>query len=70
MKKQPAKINYFFKDGYIEFGNTIKNTFLQCGKVIKKSAEKVSDSFSDIIYYSKAVFSFSDGIFSNIFQTN
>ncbi len=41
MEKQPAKINYFFRDGYIEFGKTIANTFIQCGRIISKSAYSV-----------------------------
>lgn len=48
MKKQPAKINYFFKDGYIEFGRTFVNTFAQCGRVIKNSAISVGESFGNI----------------------
>ncbi len=41
MKKQPAHINYFFRDAYGEFWDTITNTFSQCG-------ERISDSWYDL----------------------
>lgn len=48
MKKQPAKINYFFKDAYSEFWATITNTFSQCGERIGDSWDGVTDSFGDL----------------------
>lgn len=48
MKKQPAKINYFFKDAYSEFWATVKNTFSQCGTRIESAWDGVKDSFGDL----------------------
>lgn len=47
MEKQPAKINYFFKTGYIEFWHVIKSIFCRCGKVICDSWEGVCDHAGD-----------------------
>ena len=47
MEKQPAKINYFFKDGYIEFWHVIKRIFLRCKDVISDSWDKVCDHAGD-----------------------
>lgn len=47
MEKQPAKINYFFKDGYIEFGKTLAMTFRRCGHVISHCWYSVEDNFSE-----------------------
>ncbi len=41
MKKQPAFINYFFKGGYVEFVNTIKNAFQRCVGHMKTSAAQL-----------------------------
>ena len=48
MKKQPARINYFFKDAYVEVWDTIKNLFVQCGKKIADCWDNVADSFEDL----------------------
>lgn len=48
MKKQPAYINYFFKGGYVEFANTIKNAFARCGRYISHSASQLSDAWYDL----------------------
>ena len=52
MKKQPAKVNYFFKDGYIEFIRVIKNIFKQCSKNITHSwwdvCEHAEDFWDDV----------------------
>ena len=48
MEKQPAKINYFFKDGYIEFGRTFVETFKRCGRVISNSWYSVVRSFGNL----------------------
>lgn len=47
MEKQPAKINYFFKTGYIEFWHVIKSIFCRCGEVISDSWENVCDHAGD-----------------------
>lgn len=44
MEKQPAKINYFFHDGYVEFGRTFVTAFKRCGKVI-------ADSWFSVVRY-------------------
>lgn len=62
MEKQPAKINYFFKDGYIEFGRTFVNTFAQCGRIIKNSAISVGNSFKKIGHNAKNVITFTEPI--------
>ncbi len=48
MEKQPAYINYFFKGGYVELANTIKNAFSRCKDFISDSAEQVADTWSDL----------------------
>lgn len=48
MEKQPAYINYFFKGGYVEFADTIRNAFERCGDDIKKSGEQLADAWSDL----------------------
>lgn len=48
MEKQPAKINYFFKDGYIEFGRTIRETFSRCSSVIHRCWYSVTDNFDEL----------------------
>lgn len=48
MKKQPAYINYFFKGGYVEFVNTIKNAFERCIAYIKKSASQLTDAMYEL----------------------
>lgn len=48
MEKQPAYINYFFKGGYVEFANTIKNAFERCGDGIRKSGEQLADAWDDL----------------------
>ncbi len=47
MKKQPAKINYFFKGGYIELGNIIKSTFINLGSDISDAWEWLAEGFVD-----------------------
>ena len=44
MEKQPAKINYFFHDGYVEFGQTFVTAFRRCGEVI-------ADSWFSVVRY-------------------
>ncbi len=39
MEIQPAKVNYFFKDGYIEFWDVIKRVFSRCWEVTVDSWE-------------------------------
>lgn len=48
MKKQPARLNYYFKDAYKELGNTISNTFSRCGDKISDAWDSFKDSFSDL----------------------
>ncbi len=48
MEKQPAKIKYFFRDGYVEFGHTFCATFKRCGEVISNSWDSVTHSFGKI----------------------
>lgn len=63
MKKQPAKINYFFKGGYVELWNTIKGTFANLGDDIVGAWGLLSEGWSDFwgSFFSaiKSIFSFS-----------
>ncbi len=67
MELQPAQINYFFKDGYIDFKNTVKTTFTTCGDVIADSWEVLvdytSEAFSSIVELAAL-----DEVFSNFFS--
>lgn len=45
MKKQPARVNYFFKGGYVELWETIKDTFYNVGCDIADAWEAVVESF-------------------------
>lgn len=67
MEKQPAKINYFFKDGYVEFGSTIAATFSRCGEVISDSWHAVTDSFSEMWGYALDVIAM-DSPFTGFFK--
>lgn len=49
MKRQPAEINYFFKQGYIEFFAVIIGIFKGCGYTIAKSWRGVCEHFVDFI---------------------
>ena len=44
---QPAKINYFFKGGYIDLWNTIKGSFENFGDDLADSWEEVKDNAVD-----------------------
>ncbi|MGN0805675.1 MAG: hypothetical protein ACI4MC_01445, partial [Candidatus Coproplasma sp.] len=48
MEKQPAYINYFFKGGYVEFADTIRDAFERCGDDIKKSAKQLASAWSKL----------------------
>ena len=48
MQKQPAEINYFFKDGYKEFGKTFLATFRRCGTVIADCWDSVCCHFGEL----------------------
>lgn len=47
MLKQPAKINYFFKEAFIEFWAVIVNTYKQCVDRIEDAWYDVEDAFED-----------------------
>lgn len=47
MKRQPAKINYFFKGGYVELWNTFKSTFSNLGEDISDAWELLADGWCD-----------------------
>lgn len=47
MKKQPAKINYFFRAGYIELWGTIKDTFCNLGGDIVDAWEDLACGWSE-----------------------
>ncbi len=47
MKKQPAKINYFFKGGYVELWRTICATFAALGGDIVDAWEILADGWCD-----------------------
>lgn len=47
MKKQPAKINYFFKGGYVEFWNTFKGTFSNLGDDISDAWQMVAEGWGE-----------------------
>lgn len=47
MAKQPAKINYFFKGGYIELWNTIRDTFSNLGENIADAWEMLAEGWGD-----------------------
>lgn len=52
MKKlelQPAEINYFFRDGFIEFKDNISAAFSACAETISDSWEDTGDHFYDVI---------------------
>lgn len=67
MEKQPAKINYFFKDGYKEFGRTIAATFVRCGNVISRCWSSVRNSFSELWYNALSVIAVDD-VFISFFK--
>lgn len=67
MEQQPAKINYFFKDGYIEFGKMLVATFRQCGQLIADCWDSVKDNFSEFMDYFINIIAF-DEIFVNFFK--
>ena len=67
MQKQPAEINYFFKDGYKEFGKTFAATFRRCGSVIADSWEAVCDYFGDLWENAINVITF-NGAFVSFFK--
>lgn len=66
MEKQPAKINYFFKDGYVEFGRTIASSFRKCGEVICDCWDSVTDNFSE--FWDNFIGVFSLEIFPGLFK--
>ena len=47
MKKQPAKVNYFFKGGYVELWNTFKGTFSNLGEDIADAWELLAEGWCD-----------------------
>ncbi len=47
MKKQPAKINYFFKGGYVELWNTVKTTFSNLGDDISDAWDWLAEGWFD-----------------------
>ena len=67
MKRQPARINYFFRDAYSEFWGTITNTFSQCGDRIGDAWEKLADSFGALWENILNIISF-QSIFVNFFK--
>ena len=48
MKKQPAKVNYFFKDAYKEIWATITSTFPKCGDVISDAWDSFKDAAEEL----------------------
>lgn len=71
MQKQPARVNYFFKDGYSDFGRTVANTFGRCGQSILDASGDVSRSFSDMWETIVEFFTFDDfwgGLFLSIWN--
>lgn len=64
---QPAEVNYFFKDGYIEFWDVIVITFQRCGRVITDCWRKVRDYFLGLIGNAADVISRED-IFGGFFR--
>ena len=64
MKKQPAKVNYFFKQGYIELWNTIRDSWYA-------NIASAMDSFDKWSYVGavKKIFYVSAGIFVFVFGT-
>ena len=49
MKKQPAKLNYFFKGGYVELINTIKSSYKKLGSNISDAWFDVTDNFGEFL---------------------
>ncbi|MBO4868619.1 MAG: hypothetical protein J5585_02780 [Clostridia bacterium] len=47
MEKQPAKMNYFFRGGYVELWCTIRSSFEKLGENISDAWDDVSIYFSD-----------------------
>lgn len=68
MEKQPAKINYFFKDGYIEFGKTLAMIFRRCGHVISNCWDSVKYNFSEFWYNFISLIAL-DEIFKSFFKS-
>lgn len=67
MQKQPAEINYFFKDGYKEFGKTFLATFRRCGTVIADCWDSVCCHFGELGENALAVIKL-DGAFVGFFK--
>lgn len=49
MEKQPAKVNYFFHDGYVDFKNTVVETFSECGSGIRERWDDTKDNFEELV---------------------
>lgn len=47
MEKQPAKINYFFKGGYVELWMTVRSTFSKLGKDISDAWEMIAEGWGE-----------------------
>lgn len=65
--KQPARINYFFKDGYTDCWDTIKSTFHKCGRSISNAWDRVCDSFGELWDCLMGVIGF-DEVFASFFK--
>ncbi len=68
MEKQPAEINYFFRDGYHEFGETIYETFQSCGDVIVDSWEAVVESAEELYENARDVITLDYEPFQSFFR--
>lgn len=66
MKKQPAQVNYFFKDAYKEIWATIASTFSKCGEVIEDAWDSFTDAAGELWENVISVITF-DEPFSNFF---
>ena len=60
-EKEPAKLNYFFKGGYVELLNTIKTSFGKLGNNISDAWFEVTNNFS---FFWKTFWPAIGGIFS------
>ncbi len=65
MERQPAKINYFFKGGYVELWNTIRGTFSNLGEDIADAWEVTAEGWCT---FWESIFSAIGSIFSMDFE--
>lgn len=66
MKKQPAKINYFFKKAYTDLGHTIADSFSKLGEQISDNWDRVSDDWDNLRDHAGDIFDNFGEIFPSI----